>query len=70
MKKCKFYSCERYENLNPLNIRINFIMYFNLIHFRSKTTFTMSMYAQIMGNSPENIHFETWAWSWSWTWTT
>jgi len=30
----------------------------------------MSMYAQIMGNSPENIHFETWAWSWSWTWTT
>jgi len=21
-----------------------------------------------MGNSPENIHFETWAWSWSWTW--
>jgi len=21
-----------------------------------------------MGNSPEIIHFETWAWSWSWTW--
>jgi len=21
-----------------------------------------------MGNSPEVIHFETWAWSWSWTW--
>jgi len=21
-----------------------------------------------MGNSPTNIHFETWAWSWSWTW--
>jgi len=20
-----------------------------------------------MGNSPEMIHFETWAWSWSWT---
>jgi len=20
------------------------------------------------GNSPEIIHFETWAWSWSWTW--
>jgi len=20
-----------------------------------------------MGNSPEIIHFETWAWSWSWT---
>jgi len=19
-----------------------------------------------MGNSPEIIHFETWAWSWSW----
>ena len=40
-------------------------MYFNIIHFRSKTTFTMSMYTkssfleQIMGNSPENIHFET-----------
>jgi len=22
-----------------------------------------------MGNSPEIIHFKTWAWSWSWTWT-
>jgi len=21
-----------------------------------------------MGNSPEMIHFETWAWSWSWSW--
>jgi len=21
-----------------------------------------------MGNSPENIHFGTWAWSWCWTW--
>jgi len=21
-----------------------------------------------MGNSPEIIHFETWAWSLSWTW--
>jgi len=21
-----------------------------------------------MRNSPEIIHFETWAWSWSWTW--
>jgi len=21
-----------------------------------------------MGNSPENIHFETWVWSCSWTW--
>jgi len=21
-----------------------------------------------MGNSPEIIHFETWARSWSWTW--
>jgi len=21
-----------------------------------------------MGNSPEIIHFETWAWSWSSTW--
>jgi len=21
-----------------------------------------------VGNSPEIIHFETWAWSWSWTW--
>jgi len=21
-----------------------------------------------MGNSPEIIHFETWAWSSSWTW--
>jgi len=20
-----------------------------------------------MGNSPEIIHFETWAWSWTWT---
>jgi len=20
-----------------------------------------------MGNSPEIIHFKTWAWSWSWT---
>jgi len=20
-----------------------------------------------MGNSPETIHFETWAWSWPWT---
>jgi len=23
-----------------------------------------------MGNSPEIIHFETWAWSWSWIWKT
>jgi len=23
-----------------------------------------------MRNSPEIIHFETWAWSWSWTWRT
>jgi len=22
-----------------------------------------------MRNSPEIIHFKTWAWSWSWTWT-
>jgi len=22
----------------------------------------------LTGNSPEIIHFETWAWSWSWTW--
>ena len=40
-------------------------MYLYLIHVRSKTTFTMSMYThlsfleQIMGNSPEIIHFET-----------
>jgi len=27
-----------------------------------------SFLEQIMGNSPEIIHFETWAWSWSWTW--
>jgi len=39
--------------------------------FRSKTTFTMpriqtsSFHEQIIGNSPEIIHFETWAWSWS-----
>jgi len=24
---------------------------------------------QTMRNSPEIIHFETWAWSWSWTCT-
>ena len=40
-------------------------MHFNLMHFRSKTIFTKSMYTkssfleQIMGNSPEIIHFET-----------
>ena len=38
-------------------------MYFNLINFRSKTTFTMytksSFLEQIIGNSPEIIHFET-----------
>jgi len=27
-----------------------------------------SFLEQIMWNSPESIHFETWAWSWSWTW--
>jgi len=27
-----------------------------------------SFLEQIMGNSPEIIHFETWAWSWSWFW--
>ena len=49
-------------------------MYFNIMHFRSKTTFTMSMYKessfleQIMWNSPVIINFETWAWCWSWTW--
>ena len=37
------------------------------MHFRSKTILTMSMYTQITfswianGNSPEIIHFETWA---------
>jgi len=30
--------------------------------------YTKSFLEQIMGNSPEIIHFETWAWSWSWTW--
>ena len=40
-------------------------MHFNLIHFGSQTTLTKSMYTkssfleQIMGNSPEIIHFET-----------
>ena len=40
-------------------------MYFNLMHFRSKTTFTdqwiqqSSLLKQIMGNSLEIIHFET-----------
>ena len=51
----------RYENLNPLNNRISFIivdcllhilimhfnMNFNPMHLRSQTTFTMSMYTQI-----------------------
>jgi len=27
-----------------------------------------SFLEQIMWNSPEIIHSETWAWSWSWTW--
>jgi len=27
-----------------------------------------SFLEQVMGNSPETIHIETWAWSWSWTW--
>ena len=62
-RKGKFYSCDRYQNLSPLNNRINLVhlivsnMFFNLLHFRSQTTFTMSMYTQIkfwiMGNSPE-----------------
>jgi len=40
-------------------------MSFNLMHFRSKGIFTMSMYTkssfldQITGNSPEISHFET-----------
>jgi len=61
-------------DLSPLNNRINFIIVnclqnifinFNLRHFRSKTTVTLSMDTnisfldKIMGNSPEIIHFET-----------
>ena len=40
-------------------------MFFNLMHFRSQTICTMSMYTQInfleqiMGNGLEIIHFET-----------
>jgi len=29
---------------------------------------TSNFLEQIMWNSPEIIHIETWAWSWSWTW--
>ena len=49
-------------------------MYFNLMHFRSKQHLPChciqqsSFLEQTMGNSPDIIHFETWAWSWSWTW--
>ena len=45
-RKGKIGSCDLYENLSPLNNRINLVllivsnMYFNLMHFRSKTTFT------------------------------
>ena len=48
-RKGKFYSCDRNENLSPLNNRINYIIVyclrhiFNFMHFRSKTTLTMSM---------------------------
>jgi len=40
-------------------------MFFNIMHFCYQTTFTITMYnkssclEQIMGNSPENIDFET-----------
>jgi len=50
----KLYSRDRYENLNPLNITgstslylIVSNMYFNHMHFMSKTTFTMLMYTKI-----------------------
>jgi len=51
-RKCKVYRCDHYETLSPLNNRINFtivncLMYFNLIHFRSKATFTISIYTKI-----------------------
>ena len=49
-RKCKLYICDCCEILNPLNNRINFIIVnclqhalFNLMHFMSNTTFTMSM---------------------------
>jgi len=34
----------------------------------SMYTTTIKALKQKMGNSPEMIHFETWAWSWSWCW--
>ena len=79
-RKGKFYSCDRYEMLSPLNNRINFIIV-KCVHyilkyyaFRSKqhlpfqSIHQSSFLEQIMGNSPEINYFETWAWSWSWTW--
>ena len=56
-RKGKFHSCDRYENLSPLNNRINFIvsnMYLNLMHFMSRTTLTMSMYTQIKFSWTDN----------------
>ena len=56
-RKGKFYSCDHYEYLSPLNNRINFIIvivYFNLMYFRSKTIFTLSMDIKIKFSWTDN----------------
>jgi len=46
-------------------------MFFNICilglkqHLPCQWIHKSSFLEQIMGNSPEIIHFETWAWSWS-----
>ena len=68
-RKGEFYSCDRYENLSPLNNRINFIIVNCLQHvilfmlglnqhLPCQCIHKSSFLEQIMKNGPDIIHFK------------